>query len=119
MLAAGHVEANGGVENVVCFVDPVAGIDEPRDVQIISRPLLDLEETTLVGVDRIGGFFVGPALRVHWPDFDLRGFLGRAALRRRKYFKTNCPSREGTGLSQTRHVTRWSTVSGPASVRTS
>ena len=38
----------------------------------------------------------------------------RLASRRRKYFRTNCPSRAASGPLQTRHAICGSTVSGPA-----
>jgi len=55
VIAAGHVETNGGVENVVRFVEPVAGINQALDVQIVGGPFLDLEEAASIGIDRIVG----------------------------------------------------------------
>jgi hypothetical protein len=43
----------------------------------------------------------------------------RAAFLKRKYLRTNSPSRLGSGAPQTKHVTARSTVSRPASTLTS
>jgi len=44
----------------VRLVEPVAGVDEPRNVQIIRGPFLDLEEAASVDIDQVVGFLLGP-----------------------------------------------------------
>jgi hypothetical protein len=52
------------------------------------------------------------------PHRRIYDFALGASSRGRKYFRTNSPSRGGSGVSQTRHAISASMVSGPASALT-
>jgi hypothetical protein len=48
---------DGRSKHGACLVNAVAGVQQPLDVLIVFRPLLDLEEVALVGVVGVGGRF--------------------------------------------------------------